>query len=172
MRACLVSMQRTRTLCSSCSSTLAFAEIAEKKDDHKKCYEQSGKCLKLSVYVDFTNRTKVAILRCNTNDMYYIPSPHERNKCLDMFADDIYYIPSETVAAVRSSTSLEALRKKSSEVLHMVDQVKEGERELLTKLVKEVLGDKKKECATMLAMRTRLGPYPGDVEAFFMTLLY
>merc|ERR1712186_158488 len=31
-----------------------FAEIAEKKDDYKKCYEQFGKCLKLGVHEDST----------------------------------------------------------------------------------------------------------------------
>ena len=36
-----------------------FAEIAEKKDDYKKFYEQFGKCLKLGVHEDSTNRTKV-----------------------------------------------------------------------------------------------------------------
>merc|ERR1711982_244678 len=45
-----------------------FAEIAEKKDDYKKCYEQFGKCLKLGVHEDSTNRTKVAeLLRFNTS---------------------------------------------------------------------------------------------------------
>merc|ERR1719487_1728365 len=45
-----------------------FAEIAEKKDDYKKFYEQFGKCLKLGVHEDSTNRTKVAeLLRFNTS---------------------------------------------------------------------------------------------------------
>ena len=35
-----------------------FAEIAEKKDDYKKFYEQFGKCLKLGVHEDSTNRIK------------------------------------------------------------------------------------------------------------------
>merc|ERR1712194_751837 len=39
-----------------------FAEIAEKKDDYKKFYEQFGKCLKLGIHEDSTNRTKVAEL--------------------------------------------------------------------------------------------------------------
>merc|ERR1712046_5240 len=45
-----------------------FAEIAEKKDDYKKFYEQFGKCLKLGVHEDSTNRTKVAeLLRWHTS---------------------------------------------------------------------------------------------------------
>ncbi len=35
-----------------------FAETGEKKDDYKKHYEQSGKCLKPGAHEDFTNRTK------------------------------------------------------------------------------------------------------------------
>ena len=41
-----------------------FAEIAEKKDDYKKFYEQFGKCLKLGVHEDSTNRTIVADSPC------------------------------------------------------------------------------------------------------------
>ena len=37
-----------------------FADIAEKKDDYNIFYEQLGKRLMLGVYVDSTNRTKVA----------------------------------------------------------------------------------------------------------------
>merc|ERR1712087_1018400 len=45
-----------------------FAEIAEKKDDYKKFYEQFGKCLKLGVHEDSTIRTKVAeLLRFHTS---------------------------------------------------------------------------------------------------------
>ena len=45
-----------------------FAEIAEKKDDYKKFYEAFGKCLKLGVHEDSTNRTKIAeLLRFHTS---------------------------------------------------------------------------------------------------------
>merc|ERR1719198_2458233 len=45
-----------------------FAEIAEKKDDYKKFYEQFGKCLKLGIHEDSTNRAKIAeLLRFNTS---------------------------------------------------------------------------------------------------------
>ena len=37
-----------------------FAEIAEQKDDCKNFYEQFGKCLKLGLHEDLTNRIKVA----------------------------------------------------------------------------------------------------------------
>merc|ERR1712004_95531 len=39
-----------------------FAEIAEKKDDYKKFYEQFGKCLKLGIHEDSANRNKIAKL--------------------------------------------------------------------------------------------------------------
>jgi len=158
-----------------------FAEIAEKKDDYKKFYEQFGKCLKLGIHEDSTNRTKVAeLLRYNTSK-----SGDEQisfKEYVDRMKEgqnDIYYITGESIAAVSSSPFLESLRKKGLEVLYMVDPVdeyavqqlkefdgkklksttKEGldiddedekkkieelkaEFEPLSKLMKEVLGDK------------------------------
>merc|ERR1712098_635499 len=158
-----------------------FAEIAEKKDDYKKFYEQFGKCLKLGVHEDSTNRTKVAeLLRFNTS------KSGDEQISLKEYVDrmkegqnDIYYITGDSVAAVSSSPFLETLRKKGLEVIYMVDPIdeyavqqlkefdgkklksttKEGldiededdkkkleelkaEFEPLSKLMKEVLGDK------------------------------
>merc|ERR1719353_810852 len=158
-----------------------FAEIAEKKDDYKKFYEQFGKCLKLGIHEDSTNRQKIAeLLRYQTSKSgdesisfkEYVDRMKEGQ-------NDIYYITGESVAQVSSSPFLENLRKKGLEVLYMVDPVdeyavqqlkefegkklksttKEGldiddeddkkkleelkaEFEPLTKLMKEVLGDK------------------------------
>merc|ERR1712196_645391 len=39
-----------------------FNEIAEKKDDYKKFYEQFGKNMKLGIHEDSTNRPKLADL--------------------------------------------------------------------------------------------------------------
>merc|ERR1712218_297460 len=158
-----------------------FAEIAEKKDDYKKFYEQFGKCLKLGVHEDSTNRTKVAELM-----RYHSSKSGDEQISFKEYVDrmkegqnDIYYITGESVAAVSSSPFLEALRKKGLEVIYMVDPIdeysvqqlkefdgkklksttKEGlelddedekkkveelkaEFEPLTKLMKEVLGDK------------------------------
>merc|ERR1711976_1131524 len=158
-----------------------FAEIAEKKDDYKKFYEQFGKCLKLGVHEDSTNRTKVAeLMRYQTSksgdEMISFKEYVDRMK---EGQNDIYYITGESVAGVSSSPFLESLRKKGLEVLYMVDPIdeysvqqlkefdgkklksvtKEGldvddedekkkmeelkaEFEPLTKLMKEVLGDK------------------------------
>merc|ERR1712130_636061 len=157
-----------------------FTEIAEKKDDYKKFYEQFGKCLKLGVHEDSTNRTKVAELM-----RYQTSKSGDEQISLKEYIDrmkegqqDIYYITGESIAAVSSSPFLESLRKKGLEVLYMVDPIdeytvqqlkefdgkklksvtKEGleiddedekkkeelkaEFEPLTKLMKEVLGDK------------------------------
>merc|ERR1712072_966714 len=158
-----------------------FAEIAEKKDDYKKFYEQFAKCLKLGIHEDSTNRTKVAeLLR------YHTSKSGDEQISLKEYVDrmkegqnDIFYITGESIAAVSSSPFLETLRKKGLEVLYMVDPIdeystqqlkeydgkklksttKEGldiededekkklgelkaELEPLTKLMKEVLGDK------------------------------
>ena len=56
-----------------------FAEIAEKKDDYKKFYEQFGKCLKLGVHEDSTNRTKVGHAFASTRLnrlLYFLASGH------------------------------------------------------------------------------------------------
>merc|ERR1712057_41360 len=158
-----------------------FSEISEKKDDYKKFFEQFGKCLKLGIHEDSTNRAKLAeLLRYKSTK-----SGEEMTSLKDYVArmkegqKDIYFITGESIAAVSSSPFLEALRKKGLEVLYMVDPVdeyavqqlkefdgkklksttKEGldlededekkkleelkaEFEPLTKLMKEVLGDK------------------------------
>merc|ERR1712241_1267248 len=158
-----------------------FAEIAEKKDDYKKFYEQFGKCMKLGVHEDSTNRTKVAeLLRFHSSksgdELIGLKEYVDRMK---EGQNDIYYITGESIAAVSPSPFLETLRKKGLEVLYMTDPIdeyavqqlkefdgkklksttKEGldiddedekkkfeelkaEFEPLTKLMKEVLGDK------------------------------
>merc|ERR1712071_142805 len=158
-----------------------FAEISEKKDDYKKFYEQFGKCLKLGVHEDSTNRTKVAeLMRYQTSKSGdELISFKEYVDRMKEGQNDMYYITGESIAAVSSSPFLETLRKKGFEVFYMVDPIdeyavqqlkefdgkklksvtKEGldiddddekkkieelkaEFEPLTKLMKEVLGDK------------------------------
>merc|ERR1711959_253503 len=158
-----------------------FVEIAEKKDDYKKFYEQFSKNIKLGINEDSTNRMKIAELM-----RYHTSKSGDEQISLKEYVDrmkegqnDIYYITGESIAAVSSSPFLECLRKKGLEVLYMVDPVdeyavqqlkefdgkklksttKEGldlddedekkkieelkaEFEPLTKLMKEVLGDK------------------------------
>merc|ERR1712179_698927 len=77
-----------------------FAEIAEKKDDYKKFYEQFGKCMKLGVHEDSTNRIKVAeLLRFHTSksgdELIGLKEYVDRMK---EGQNDIYYITGESIA--------------------------------------------------------------------------
>merc|ERR1712159_820796 len=90
-------------------------------------YEQVGKCLKLGVHEDSTNRTKVAeLLRYQTSksgdEMISLKEYVDRMKDGQ---SDIYYITGESIAAVSSSPFMETLRKKGFEVLYMVDPIDE-----------------------------------------------
>merc|ERR1712000_152184 len=104
-----------------------FAEIAEKKDDYKKFYEQFSKNIKLGIHEDSTNRMKVAELM-----RYHTSKSGDEQISLKEYVDrmkegqnDIYYITGESIAQVSSSPFLENLRKKGLEVLYMVDPVDE-----------------------------------------------
>merc|ERR1719506_1866747 len=104
-----------------------FTEVAEKKDDYKKFYEQFGKNLKLGIPEDSTNRAKLAdLLRYQTS------KSGDESISLKEYVDrmkegqqDIYYITGESVAQVSSSPFIETLRKKGFEVLYMVDPIDE-----------------------------------------------
>merc|ERR1712188_299730 len=104
-----------------------FAEIAEKKDDYKKFYEQFSKSLKLGIHEDSTNRNKVAdLLRYQTSksgeEMISLKEYCDRMK---EGQNDIFYITGESVAIVSSSPFIEQLRKKGFEVLYLVDPIDE-----------------------------------------------
>merc|ERR1711964_953212 len=104
-----------------------FNEIAEKKDDYKKFYEQFGKNLKLGIHEDSTNRNKIAdLLR------YQTTKSGDESISLKEYCDrmkkgqqDIYYVTGESVARVSSSPFIETLRKKGLEVLYMCDPIDE-----------------------------------------------
>merc|ERR1711959_217857 len=104
-----------------------MTEIAEKKDDYKKFYEQFGKNLKLGIHEDSTNRAKLAdLLRYQTS------KSGDETISLKEYVDrmkegqnDIYYMTGESVAQVSSSPFIETLRKKGFEVLYMVDPIDE-----------------------------------------------
>merc|ERR1712023_153120 len=104
-----------------------FNEVAEKKDDYKKFYEQFGKNLKLGIHEDSTNRAKLAdLLRYQTS------KSGDEQISLKEYCDrmkegqnDIYYITGESIQGVSSSPFIETLRKKGIEVLYMVDPIDE-----------------------------------------------
>merc|ERR1719267_8995 len=126
-----------------------FAEIAEKKDDYKKFYEQFGKCLKLGIHEDSTNRTKIAeLLRFHTSKSGdEMTSLEDYVSRMDDNQPGIYYITGESHQAVKTSPFLEKLQKKGYEVLYMVDpideycvqQLKEYEGKKLISVTKEGL---------------------------------
>merc|ERR1719319_1132181 len=91
-----------------------FNDLTENEDAYKKFYEQFGKCLKLGVHEDSTNRTKVAELM-----RYHTSKSGDEQISLKEYIDrmkegqnDIYYITGESIAAVSASPFLENLRKK------------------------------------------------------------
>merc|ERR1719337_636879 len=89
-----------------------MSEIAEKKDDYKKFYEQFGKNLKLGIHEDSTNRAKLAdLLRYQTSksgdEMISLKEYVDRMK---EGQSDIYYMTGESVAQVSSSPFIETVR--------------------------------------------------------------
>merc|ERR1711963_985801 len=102
-----------------------FAEIAEKKDDYKKFYEQFSKNLKLGIHEDSTNRKKLAsFLRyytsasgdelCSLGD--YVSRMKENQK-------DIYHITGESKEVVSASAFVERLKKRGLEVVYMTEPI-------------------------------------------------
>merc|ERR1712113_1130160 len=102
-----------------------FAEIAEKKDDYKKFYEQFGKCLKLGVHEDSTNRTKIAeLLRFHSSKSGdELISLKEYVDRLKEGQDCIYYIIGNCRGLLPAIP--ESLRKAEIEILYLVDPIDE-----------------------------------------------
>merc|ERR1712086_477848 len=124
------------------------SEISEKKDDYKKFYEQFSKNIKLGIHEDSTNRAKVAELM-----RYHTSKSGDEQISLKEYVDrmkegqaDIYYITGDSIAAVSSSPFIETLRKEGLDIEDEDEKKKleelKAEFEPLTKLMKEVLGDK------------------------------
>ena len=104
-----------------------FAEIAEKKDDYKKFYEQFVECMKLEIHENSVDDFEIAeLLRFNTSKSGDEQiSLKKYIDCMKEGQNDIYCITGESIAVVSSSLFLENLRKKGLEVNYMVDPVDE-----------------------------------------------
>merc|ERR1712196_275006 len=103
------------------------AEEAEDNENYLKFWKEFNKAIKLGLYEDSSNRTKLAkLLRFQTSKSgdnwtsleKYISRMKKGQK-------HIYYISGESKEAVEKSPFLERLRKKDLEVLYYVDPIDE-----------------------------------------------
>lgn len=126
-----------------------FEELAEDKENYKKCYDQFSKNLKLGIHEDSTNRKKLSeLLRyhtsasgdemCSLKD--YVGRMKENQK-------QIYYITGESKEQVANSAFVERVKKRGFEVVYMtepideyvVQQLKEFDGKQLVSVTKEGL---------------------------------
>merc|ERR1719207_125919 len=103
------------------------ADEVEDNENYLKFWKEFNKAIKLGLYEDSSNRTKLAkLLRFQTSKSgdnwtsleKYISRMKKGQK-------NIYYISSESKEAVEKSPFLERLRKKNLEVLYYVDPIDE-----------------------------------------------
>jgi len=103
------------------------SETAEDNEEYLKFWKEFQKAIKLGLYEDSSNRTKLAkLLRFQTSKTgdnwtsleKYISRMKKGQK-------HIYYLSGETKEAVEKSPYLERLRKKDLEVLYYVDPIDE-----------------------------------------------
>ncbi|CAL8318062.1 unnamed protein product [Boreogadus saida] len=104
-----------------------FSELADDKENYKKCYEQFSKNIKLGIHEDAQNRKKLSeLLRYYTSttgdEMVslkdYVSRMKENQK-------HIYYITGETKDQVANSAFVERLRKAGLEVIYMIEPIDE-----------------------------------------------
>ncbi|XP_071446725.1 heat shock protein 83 [Hetaerina americana] len=126
-----------------------FEELAEDKENYRKCYEQFGKNLKLGIHEDSQNRKKLSeLLRYHTS-----ASGDEACALKDYVGrmkegqQSIYYITGESREQVANSAFVERVKKRGFEVVYMtepideyvVQQLKEYDGKTLVSVTKEGL---------------------------------
>merc|ERR1712080_505941 len=104
-----------------------FEEMAENKEEYKKCYEQFSKNIKLGIHEDSNNRKKLAdLLRYHssasgdevTSLKEYVSRMKENQK-------SIYYITGESKDQVSNSAFVERVKKRGFEVIYMTEPIDE-----------------------------------------------
>merc|ERR1711981_1202600 len=103
------------------------AEEAEDNENYLKFWKEFNKAIKLGLYEDSSNRTKLAkLLRFQTSKSGDNWTSLEKDiSRMKKGQKNIYYISGESKAAVEKSPFLERLRKKGLEVLYYVDPIDE-----------------------------------------------
>merc|ERR1719313_2435342 len=101
------------------------AEEAEDNEDYLKFWKEFNKAIKLGLYEDSSNRTKLAkLLRFqNSKSGDNWTSLEKYISRMKKGQKNIYYISGETKEAVEKSPFLERLRKKDLEVLYYTDPI-------------------------------------------------
>jgi len=148
-----------------------FEEMAENKEEYKKCYEQFSKNVKLGIHEDSGNRKKLAdLLRYHssasgddvTSLKEYVSRMKENQK-------SIYYITGETRDQVANSAFVERVKKRGYEVIYMtepideycVQQLREYDGKTLVSVTKEGLElpeDTEEEKAKFEEAKTKFEP--------------
>jgi molecular chaperone HtpG len=104
------------------------------KDEYDKFYDEFGAVLKIGIYTDPANRTKLADLarfKTTTSDSAWV-SLKEYAARMPEAQKAIYYLTGDSPAALLNSPHLERLKAKQFEVLLMTDPVDEWVVQSLT----------------------------------------